>query len=284
MIKPGLMNELTVLRKSDLGYMLTSDGVDSILLHFKEADKEYNVSDKVNVFTYYDSKGRLTATTNKPYVTLEEPGFAYVVEVVSNLGVFVNINTPKDVLIPKDYLPYNKTLWPNVDDKILVNLKMKKESFIAKPLNRFEIIDLPKKKKYELNEEVTGYVIRTGDEGVGIVTNDYNYIFVHKTHLRRSYRLGEFVTPKIIMVKSDEYNGTLTLNKEFMVSTDEDIILDYLRNHGGVMSLSAKSPSDEVEGALKLSRKAFKRALGALYKEHKVECFDDKTVLVKKES
>lgn len=281
MIKPGLINELTVLRKSDLGYMLTSNKEDEILLHFKEADKEYNISDTVKVFVYFDSKGRMTATTNEPFVTLEKVGFGTVVEVVSNVGVFVNINTAKDVLISKDYLPYNKTMWPDIDDKIAIGLKIKNNSFVAKPLNRFEIVDMPHTVSYEKEDEVEGYVIRTGEEGVGVVTKDFNYIFVHKTHLRRVYRLGEFVTPKIIMVKKDEYNGTLTLNKEYMISTDEDIILDYLRKHDGVMSLTAKSSSEEVEGSLKLSRKAFKRALGSLYKNHKVDCQDDKTILIK---
>lgn len=280
MIKPGLINKLTVLRKSDLGYMIT-DGKESVLLHFKEANKEYNVGDEVEVFIYFDSKGRLTATTNEPFVTLDSVGFATVVEVVSNLGVFVNINTPKDVLISKDNLPYNKAMWPDVDDKILVSLKMKGTGFNAKPLNRFEIIDMPKTTTYEMGDEAEGYVIRPGDEGVGIVTKDFNYIFVHKTHLRRVYRLGEFVTPKIIMVKKDEYNGTLTQNKEFMIASDEDIILDYLRKHDGEMSLTAKSSSEEVEGTLRLSRKAFKRALGSLYKNHKVDCLEDKTILIK---
>lgn len=281
MIKAGEMNELSILRKSDLGYMLT-DGKEEILLHFKESDKELNIGDKVEVFIYFDSKNRMTATTHSPYATILNPGFAKVVEVVSNLGVFVNINTPKDVLIPLDYLPYDKQMWPDIDDMILINLKIKKDSFIAKPLNRYDILDLPKTKSYEKDDIVDGYVIRPGVEGVGIVTKDMQYIFVHKTHLRRVYRLGEFVSPKIIMVKKNEYNGSLTQNKELMIGTDEEIILNYLRAHDGVMSLTAKSSSEEVEQALKLSRKAFKRALGSLYKEHKVDCLLAKTILLKK--
>ncbi len=281
MIKAGEMNELSILRKSDLGYMLT-DGKEEILLHFKESDKELNIGDKVEVFIYFDSKNRMTATTHSPYATILNPGFAKVVEVVSNLGVFVNINTPKDVLIPLDYLPYDKQMWPDIDDMILINLKIKKDSFIAKPLNRYDILNLPKTKSYEKDDVVDGYVIRPGVEGVGIVTKDMQYIFVHKTHLRRVYRLGEFVSPKIIMVKKNEYNGSLTQNKELMIGTDEEIILNYLRAHDGVMSLTAKSSSEEVEQALKLSRKAFKRALGSLYKEHKVDCLLDKTILLKK--
>ena len=228
MIKAGEMNELSILRKSDLGYMLT-DGKEEILLHFKESDKELNIGDKVEVFIYFDSKNRMTATTHSPYATILNPGFAKVVEVVSNLGVFVNINTPKDVLIPLDYLPYDKQMWPDIDDMILINLKIKKDSFIAKPLNRYDILDLPKTKSYEKDDIVDGYVIRPGVEGVGIVTKDMQYIFVHKTHLRRVYRLGEFVSPKIIMVKKNEYNGSLTQNKELMIGTDEEIILNYLR-------------------------------------------------------
>jgi predicted RNA-binding protein (virulence factor B family) len=281
MIKAGEMNELSILRKSDLVYMLT-DCKEEILLHFKESDKELNIGDKVEVFIYFDSKNRMTATTHSPYATILNPGFAKVVEVVSNLGVFVNINTPKDVLIPLDYLPYDKQMWPDIDDMILINLKIKKDSFIAKPLNRYDILDLPKTKSYEKDDVVDGYVIRPGVEGVGIVTKDMQYIFVHKTHLRRVYRLGEFVSPKIIMVKKNEYNGSLTQNKELMIGTDEEIILNYLRAHDGVMSLTAKSSSEEVEQALKLSRKAFKRALGSLYKEHKVDCLLDKTILLKK--
>ena len=172
-------------------------------------------------------------------------------------------------------------MWPDIDDMILINLKIKKDSFIAKPLNRYDILDIKSNKTYELNDTVEGYVIRPGIEGVGIVAKDLQYIFVHKTHLRRVYRLGEFVTPKIIMVKKNEYNGSLTLNKELMISTDEEIILNYLRAHNGIMTLTAKSSSEEVEATLKLSRKAFKRALGSLYKEHKVDCLEDKTILLK---
>ena len=282
MIKAFETNTLKVLRKSDLGYMLT-DNQTEVLLHFREAnDNELNPGDMIDVFIYTDKQGRLCATLNTPTVTVTTPGFASVVETISNLGVFLSINCGKDILLSKDYLPYNKELWPEVDDKILVSLKFKGEKGVtAKPLNRFEIIDLNNNpSKYALNEEVEGYVIRTGDEGIGVVSKDMQYIFIHKTHLRKSYRLGEAVKPKIIMVKRDEYNGTLTENKEHMIDSDAEIILNYLKKNNGRMSLTAKSSSEEVERILKLSRKAFKRALGNLYKEHKIDCKEDETILL----
>lgn len=281
MINAFMKNDLKVLRKSDLGYMLT-DNQTEVLLHFRESNNiELNIGDSVSAFIYYDKLGRLCATLNEPTVTKETPGFAKVVEVVSNLGVFLNINVGKDILLSKEYLPYNKELWPDVDDTILIQLKVKNDYVTAKPLNRYEIIDLDKKTSYKIDDEVKGYVIRTGLEGVGIVTTDLAYVFVHKTHLRKSYRLGEEVTTKIIMVKSKEYNGSLIEHKEKMIDKDAQIILDYLIKHNGKMTLTAKSNSDEVLRELRLSRKAFKRALGNLYKEHKVLCNDSETILIK---
>ncbi|MGM9970919.1 MAG: S1-like domain-containing RNA-binding protein [Anaeroplasmataceae bacterium] len=279
MIKEFMKNTLRVVRKSDLGYMLTDDHTE-VLLHFREAnDIALNPGDTIEVFIYLDKQGRLCATLNEPTVTLDKPGFATVVEVISNLGVFLSINCGKDILLSKDYLPYNKELWPDIDDKIFISLKINKNGVKAKPLNRFEIIDLNAKPNYAKDQGVEGYVIRTGEEGIGVITTDLAYIFIHKTHLRKSYRLGEYVTPKIIMIKKNEYNGSLTDNKEKMIDGDSEIILNYLKNHNGRMTLTAKSSSEEVEKTLKLSRKAFKRALGNLYREQKVICNDDETIL-----
>lgn len=280
MIYAGQMNDLKVLRKSDIGYML-SDGKTEILLHFNETnDTELNNGDNVGVFVYYDKKHRLCATLNKPNVLISKPGFATVVGSISNVGVFVDINCGKDILVSKDYLPYDYNLWPQIDDVLIIELKEKKESLVAKPLNKFDIIALTNSEvKYAVDEQVEGYVCRTGNEGVGIVTKDFAYIFVHKTHLRNNYRLGELVNPKIILVKKDEYNATLTQNKEYMIDGDEIIIVNYMKKHGNKMKITAKTSSDIVERELKLSRKAFKRALGSLYKAHKVYFEDDYTIL-----
>ena len=79
----------------------------------------------------------------------------------------------------------------------------------------------------------------------------------------------------------NEYYGTLNQHKELLMVDDAKLILDYLEAHHGVMKLTAKSSSEEVEALLKMSRKAFKRAYGNLYKEHKITFDDEKTTLVK---
>lgn len=284
MLNIGKINELKVERKSDLGFMLT-DGESEVLLHFAENNtgRDFENGSIVSVFLYYDKKHRVCATTNTPYATISKPGFVEVVEVISGTGVFVNINTLKDVLIGVDYLPYDFNLWPTVGDKLPVLLKDKRQTLLAKPLNKYEMMDYQNEEvKYALGEMVEGYVFHVSSEGVSIVTPDYKHIFVHKTMLRGKYHVGEAVNVKIVHIKDNlEYNGSLIKQKEEMIDPDKEIILNYLNSHNGQMKIDAKSQSEEVERILPLSRKAFKRALGGLYKDGLVYFEDGKTFLKK---
>ena len=122
MIKIGEINSFIVLRKSDLGYMLSNKD-DQLLLHFNQANgAELEEGEMVECFVQFDSKGRLSATLEEPTVTMSKPGWATVVEANARLGIFVSINTFKDILISKDYLPQNAKIWPEVGDKLFVKL------------------------------------------------------------------------------------------------------------------------------------------------------------------
>lgn len=282
-MQAGKIYDLKVVRKTDLGYMV-SNGEEEILLHYNDMKEEPKIDDVVKAFIYYDKKGRLCATTKDVDVTIDKPGFASVVETISNLGVFVSINTGKDILISKDYLPYDKNKWPNVSDKVLIRLKVKKDSLVAKPLNSYEIEELKSNVTYELNSMVEAYVIRVGEAGINLVTNELVNVFVHRTHLRRDYRVGETVVVKIIHLGERGYNGSLIENKEKMIDPDKELIMQFLNGNSGKLHLDAKSSSEEIEAILHISRKAFKRALGGLYKEKLVYFEDGYTYIANKKS
>ncbi len=271
---------LTVLRKTDLGYMLT-DGKEEVLLHFKQSLKEHEISENVRVFIYSDKSFRKTATEIEPLIGLDKPGFVKVVDKISGVGVFVNINTPKDVLISKDYLPYNEAFWPIKDDTILAHLKVRKDSINAKPLSRFDIIGMHNDVMYAEKEKVNGYVCKIADGGIGIVTKDYMYVFVPQTQLRGNYRLGEEVIVTITKILDEEYYGMLNEQKENMIDSDKELILAYLNKHNGRMKITAKTEASIVERELKISRKAFKRAYGGLYKDRVIDFDENETFLIK---
>ena len=91
--------------------------------------------------------------------------------------------------------------------------------------------------------------------------------------------MGQEVNVSITKEIDDEYYGTLNAHKEILMEGDREIILDYLKNHHGVMKLTAKSSAEEVEALLGMSRKAFKRAYGGLYKDSLITFDEEKTLL-----
>lgn len=280
MIKLGEYNNLRVLRKSDLGYMLT-DGETDILMHFKQAIKELEINTEVKVFVYSDKEKRLTATMIEPSATITDAGFAEVCDVLPGVGVFLNINTPKDVLVSKDYLPFNEEQWPKAGDMLFVRLKHKNNILVAKPLNRFEIKELKANIRYADFEKVLGYACRIAEKGIGIITKDKSYVFVPSHQFRGTIRMGQELEVTITKSLDNEYYGKLNALKEELVDTDINTIIQYLNINNGKMKLTAKSSSADIEKIFNMSRKAFKRALGALYKDRKVEFDEEFTYLIK---
>lgn len=278
MIQLGEYNTLRVVRKSDLGYML-SDGKNEILMHFKQASEELKDNEEVSVFVYSDKEKRLTASMLKPYATISMPGLVEVVDVLAGVGVFVNINAPKDILISKDYLPFKEEQWPVVSDLLFIRLKTKGDILTAKPLNRFEIKELKSEVQYADYEHVDGYVCRIAEKGIGIITIHNVYVFVPNHQYRGNIRLGQMVNVCITKSIDGECYGTLNAHKEELMDTDKDLILNYLKEHNGIMKLTAKSSAEEIDKVFSMSRKAFKRAYGNLYKERIIDFDEEKTYL-----
>ena len=97
---------------------------------------------------------------------------------------------------------------------------------------------------------------------------------------RGNHHLGEKMEVKITKLTNNLLYGSLLLNKEKQLVNDEDIIIEYLKAHKNFMPFTAKSSSEAIELTFKISRKAFKRAYGKLYKEGKIY-FDDTITYLK---
>lgn len=274
------MNHLKVLRKTDLGYMI-SDGKEEILLHYREAQKELEINQMVDVYVYTDKENRKTGTMAQPNLFMDQPGFVRVVNSIKGVGVFIDNHTPKDILISKDYLPYDENQWPIEGDLIFCELKIKKNALTAKPVNRYDILALHSEVRYNEKEQVLAYVLRIADKGIGLISKDRINIFVPISQFRGKYRLGEEVLVTITKMLEGEAYGSLNEHKELLMDTDKQTILSYLEEHNGILPLTAKSSSEEVEKFFQMSRKAFKRAYGALYKDQLIEFDEEKTYLRK---
>lgn len=282
MIRIGEKNSFIVVRKSDLGYMLSNKD-EQLLMHFNQTNgQELETNSMIECFVQYDSKGRISATLEEPTVTMSMPGWAKVVEVNARLGIFVSIGTFKDILISKDNLPLNAKLWPEVDEMLYVKLIHNKGRLNAVLMTKNEIVELnPKVLNITVGSRVNAVVVRTTPNAVNAITlDDKTYIYISNKQFRGTYRLGQEVDVMIIGRHDDELVGSLNKVKEELVVDDEKIILNYLKEHDG-MPYNAKTSAEEIEEVFHMSRKAFKRALGDLYKKREIYFEGENTFLNK---
>jgi uncharacterized protein len=280
-LEAGTIETLKVARKIETGYVLT-DGKVEVLLHVKEAETDLDEGQEVDTFLYQDKKGQLVATTVIPEIHQHTYGWAEVVETVRNLGVFVNIGIQKEILVSKDDLPLLEGVWPQEGDQLFVTLITdRKGRLLAKPVTE-DIIEQERDmaKKDLKNSPISGRVYRSTKVGSFIITEEGYRGFIHSTERKDEPRLGEWVEGRIIDVKDD---GTLNVSlrpvKQEGMESDAEAIYHYLESQGGIMPFSDKSDPEEIRQTFQLSKAAFKRALGKLLKEGRIEQRDGKTFI-----
>lgn len=274
MILTGSINRMIVDRKTDIGYMLTLKE-DSVFLHFNESLKlDLQSGDIVDAFIYIDGKGRQAATLKKPLITIAHPAKLSVNSVMPNLGVFLDMGIAKDILLSIDDLPNDPDLWPQVGDSLWVALKVKGK-MVAKPVSKF---DIETKQPLELKSVVDATVQKIGPEGMNVLTDDGVWIFIHHSMYKGHYRLGQVISVTITYESERGYSGSLLKQKENAMDDDADMILKVLQKVK-VIPLDSDASPEDIKARFGLSKKAFKRALGRLYKERKIDFKDGTTIL-----
>jgi len=278
----GTVHQMTVQEVSDQGYLLLK-GTEKAILPNEVVERKLEVDDSIDVFVYHDKRGKLIATAELPKVVRGLYSWVEVIEAVPNLGVFVDIGAGVEVLVSMDDLPLFQSAWPVEGDKLYVTLTTdKKERLLAVTGSERDFSDLfTFASDIDLNADVSGYVIRTDREGAVIITDEPHYrAFIHHTEREREPRLGEHVTGRVIEVKED---GTLNVSllplKHERMDDDAEKIFAYLTEAGGEMPFGDKSDPEAIRATFQMSKSAFKRALGRLMKEKKIEQRDGKTYL-----
>lgn len=274
----GDYQELVVLRETPIAYVL-SDGVTEVFLHKKEAEEPYRPGSRLRVFLYPDNSGRLTASTRKAVISLGQAAFLTVVDRHANLGVFLDNNLIKHLLCSKDDLPFNLKEWPIPGDRLFVVLKEKKGMLLAKPVGRKQIaLYYTEPPSLEIGKSYPAWIQSLLPEGLVAFTEHGEEIFIHNNNTRNSVRLGEAVEPRILkLTETKEYVGTLIEQKEVMLQEDSRRIMAYLDQHQGQMPYTDKTNAEVIQEVFRMSKAAFKRALGTLYKAGVVELTPEQT-------
>lgn len=264
----GEISKYKVIRETDLGYMLEKvDSVDEnqYFLHRNETNYMALKEDEiVDCFLYVDKQKRFALTCYIPKCTVSKGALVECVSTTSQ-GAYFNIGISKDMLMSSD--DYRVDERPLKGDFLPIKLRLRGNSIFAKLLNKEQILELHDGFKYEVNDKTFGYVYRITKDGVNLVDEHYNIIFVHRNNLRKKHRLGEKLECTITGINELDYYATTILSKEHMISEDSEFVLNYLKEHHGVMAYTEETDPLIIDRVFHMSKLAYKRALGKLYKD-----------------
>jgi predicted RNA-binding protein (virulence factor B family) len=283
MIEIGKYNTLTILRDTKVGLFLGTpetdpEGIHDILLPNKYVPNEFEIGEELIVFVYLDHEERPVATTLEPYILLNE--FALLrVNYVNQIGAFMDWGMEKDILVPfkEQARPMEK------GKRYLVYLYMDDKT------NR--LVASSKTNQFLKNEELT---VEKGEEvelivshiteiGINVIINEQYKGLLYKDEVYDdAIRTGDRMRGYIKNIRPDnKIDVSLQIQGYQSIEPNADIILDELRASRGFLRLTDSSHPEDIKTVLKMSKKTFKKAIGALYREKLIEIKEDGIYLIK---
>ena len=269
MIRLGEDQELVVVKKVEFGIYLAenSQSETRVLLPAKQVPKEIGLGDKMTVFVYKDSKDRMISTTQTPKLKLGEFAPLTVVS-VQKIGAFLDWGLEKDL-----FLPYKEQIGKvQQQDQVLVRLYIDKSKRLCASMKQiYEMLEL--NSPYQRGDMVSGRVYEFSDNFGAFVAVDDRYSALIPRHEDHSFlRIGDCIEARVTGVKPDG-KLDLTLPEKAYMQMDQDAkrVLEILEEYAGVLPFNDKASPEIIMRETKMSKNAFKRAVGRLYKEHQIE-------------
>lgn len=277
MIEIGKNQKLKIKNFSSVGAFLWDEegSEESILLPKAEVPSDKNVGDEVSVFVYRDGSDRVISTTRRPYIEIGQLALLKVVS-KTKIGAFLDIGLERDVL-----LPFSEMIGQVVEGKsYLVSLYLDKSNRLALTMQIRNLLKTDS--NYKENDQVMGtiYSIRK-DHGIFVAVDEKYDSMVPKEEAQGIYEIGEVISARVSMVNRDG-RLVLSLKDRAYLNIDEDseLILDILEDNGGYLDIGDKSDSEKIKELTGLSKSAFKKAIGKLYKERSIKLYPEKIELI----
>ncbi len=271
MVTVGRKNTLTALRLTSVG-MFMGNGEDEILLPNKYIPEDLEEGDALEVFIYRDSEDRLIATTLQPKLELYEFGLL-TVKSVSKFGAFLDWGLEKDLLIP--FSEQNHPL--EEGESVVVGLvpDVETDRLIAtcKVGQYLEYDRIP----FAPGDEVECLIYERSDLGYNaIIDNHYRGLFYYN-EVFQPLTIGTKVKAYIKQVRVDKSIDLSLQPQGYYQSVDvnTDKILKKLEEQNGFLALNDNSDPAVIYSTLEMSKKAFKKAIGALYRERIIRLEED---------
>ncbi len=266
MILPGRYNTLKVVKFVDFGVYLDGAEMGEILLPARYVPEECEVGEDLEVFIYLDSEDRIIATTEKPFAQVGE--FAFLrVNAVNNVGAFLDWGLMKELLVPFREQKMNMVAGRSYLVYVYLDPDSNRIAASAK-LEKFLDNVIP---EYQVGEEVSLIIESESELGYNAIINHLHRGILYHDELPGPLNKGQQLKAYIKKIRED-HKIDLSLYRPGYGQVDgvSQNILDKLTSAGGFLPLTDKSDAALIFDHFAISKKVFKKALGALYKQRRI--------------
>lgn len=279
MVKIGDYNRLAVTKIVDFGVYLDGGNGVEILLPAKYVEGATEIGQEMDVFVYTDSEDRLIATTEHPFARVGEFAFLEVVD-VNKVGAFLDWGLAKNILVP--YSEQKSRMKEGGVYLVYVYLDNATKRVVATAKVEKYLGNVPA--DYRRGQEVDALVWQHTPIGYRVIVDNLHNGMIYENELFRPLEIGQSVKAYVKQVREDgKIDLTLSGNTSERVATLADRILHYLEINHGSTPINDHSDPAEIEARFQCSKKDFKKAVGSLYKQHRILITPEGITLAKPE-
>lgn len=264
----GKTNRLKVTRIDHSGFYLADDEANEVFLPNEYLSKKPEIEEELDVFIFHDKSNKLVATTFMPKVQLEE--FAYLqVKEVNKIGAFIDWGLEKDLLVPFAF--QHEKMEAN-EFYIVYVLKDERTNRLI-GTTKIDQYFIDKDLALEIGDEVDLLLMNKTDLGMKAIVNNRYSGLIFNSDLFKNVRTGDCLKGYVKQVREDGKIDLLLepLGYRNSIDVNTNMVLSALKNNDGFLNLNDNSDPELIKQQVGLSKKAFKRSLGHLYKLNRIE-------------
>ena len=239
-----------------------------VLLPSSQVPEGTKPGDALEVFLYRDSEDRLIATRKEPKLKLHEVGFLTVRD-TGAIGAFLDWGLDKDMLLPFREQPREHRVQKG--ESVLCAVYIDRSGRLAATMNVYPYLrqDSP----YRAGDEVTGTAYETSNNfGLFVAVDNCYSALIPKKELVREIHVGETVEARVTRVRDDGRLDLSLRGKAWQtIEDDAERILLKTRENGGALPFTDKADPELIRREMGMSKAQFKRAVGHLLKEGRIE-------------
>ena len=263
----GKRNLLSIVRESQPGLYLDGGDLGEILLPRRYIPADVAPKQKLDVFVYRDSEDRLVATTETPNAMVGEFACLKVISLRENTGAFLDWGLAKDLL-----LPFREQEFPvRIGDRVVVYVCLDKTTqriVASMRLNRHLNRDTP---AYRDGDAVNILVIGKTPLGYNCIVQNAHRGLLYKSQLAGPLAIGQKMKGFVRTVRAGgKIDLSLDASGYKRVAPLTNKIVEALQFSGGKFEFDDDSTPEAIRQNFGVSKKAFKQAIGKLYKTRRI--------------